>query len=99
MIPCIRCGKVPEPVFAREPALAEGLTAQPHKATVFYSHGQYGSTVFDEMGRQYLHILICDECMIKASREERIALVTPLPPHKPESTSELWLWNYEGEPE
>lgn len=92
MIPCIRCGKTPEPVFPREPDLSEGLTAQPYGATSFTSYGHYGSTVFDEMGREYLYIVICDDCMKTASGEQRIAMCVPMPPERPPVKEQLWIF-------
>lgn len=100
MIPCIRCGKVPEPAFPREPELSKGLTAQPYGATSFTSYGQYGSTVFDEMGREYLYVNVCDDCMKAASAEHRIALCTVIPPIKPPVQEQLWIYKeYEEDPE
>lgn len=100
MIPCLACAKVPEPVFPREPELSQGLTAQPYGATTFTSYGQYGSTVFDEMGRQYLYIVICDDCMKAASERHVIALCTALPPVQPPVREELWIFKEcEEEPE
>lgn len=36
---------------------------QPHGATTFVSHGQYGSTIWDPMDGSYIEINVCDECL------------------------------------
>lgn len=59
---CFKCGKVLERVFS-------DLEYQPYGATSFYSHGQYGSTVFDPMDESYLGIYICDECMVENAQD------------------------------
>lgn len=63
-LPCIVCRR----------ALDDALTGldvnQPADATIFHSHGNYGSTVFDPMSeRERLDINICDECLIAAARD------------------------------
>lgn len=59
---CFKCGKVLERVF-------KDFEDQPWGATCFYSHGQYGSTVFDPMDDSYLGIYICDECMVENAQD------------------------------
>lgn len=59
---CFKCDKVLERAF-------EDVEHQPWGATSFYSHGQYGSTVFDPMDDSYLGIYICDECMVENAQE------------------------------
>lgn len=47
----------------------KNLDNQPYKGTTFTSHGQYGSTVFDNMnGNGFLEINVCDECLRKKAR-------------------------------
>ena len=55
-IPCICCKKLLESVL--QPA-----TSLPHNGTLFYSSGNYGSTVFDPMNEFRLEIIICDDCL------------------------------------
>ncbi len=68
-LPCIVCGKQPETAFER----------QPYGATMFYASGQYGSTVFDPIGEDAeLQINVCDVCLVKASTQDRVDVVTKL---------------------
>lgn len=63
---CFRCDKTLESVFGDD-------TEQPYAATSFYSHGQYGSTVFDPMNsHESLQIHICDECLVKNHGEVKL---------------------------
>lgn len=63
MPPCFICGKPLESVF---PEPCEGIYNQPYQATVFHSHGHYGSTVFDPIRNgKYIEINICDTCLVK----------------------------------
>ena len=81
-LPCVICGTVPEPVFPDGPVFTAevGAPTQPYRATVFFSRGQYGSTVYDPMrNNQRLEINICDSCLTHAARvQRRIALVRHL---------------------
>jgi hypothetical protein len=82
---CIICGFKPEPVFK------DGFAPrQPWGATTFTSYGQYGSTVFDDMGRTYLEINVCDDCMRAKARQGLIALAQPVHVPKPEATYSTW---------
>lgn len=65
-LPCIVCGYAPNPV---DP---DGdVVNQPHGATVFDSHGHYGSTVHDPMmDPHYLEINVCDRCL--RDRKDRV---------------------------
>lgn len=54
---CFKCDKTLERAFKDE-------DTQPWGATSFFSHGQYGSTVFDPMDESYLGVYICDECLV-----------------------------------
>lgn len=41
-------------------------------ATIWRSHGNYGSTEFDSMhGGHWLEVLVCDECLKKKARQVR----------------------------
>lgn len=59
-LPCIVCRK-------ELPAVLEDLPNQPYGGTVFTSHGQYGSTVYDPFNPYYrLELNVCDPCLIEA---------------------------------
>lgn len=59
-LPCFKCGKELEPVMPND----SDRNQQPYKAICFFTHGQYGSTVFDEFDGAMLEINICDECIV-----------------------------------
>lgn len=63
VLPCIVCGTVLENAIPGTPA--DQPYNQPYKGTVFVSHGQYGSTFFDEMSGRFVEITICDDCLRK----------------------------------
>lgn len=72
MIPCFKCGYVPESVDK------EHWPEQPYGATVFTSGGQYGSTVYDPMSNlRHLRIILCDKCLLKHKAEVQEVFVTP----------------------
>lgn len=60
-LPCIACGKGLEDAIPGTPE--HPVENQPYQGTVFTSHGQYGSTVFDSMTGEFLEINVCDECL------------------------------------
>lgn len=59
-LPCFKCDKILEPV------MPDSDRNQPYNATRFETHGQYGSSVFDENDGSLLEINICDECLVKS---------------------------------
>jgi hypothetical protein len=62
-LPCICCGTQLESAIPGTPD--HKVINQPYKGTVFTSTGQYGSTVWDELGSgRFLEITICDECLV-----------------------------------
>lgn len=65
---CIVCG------FKPEDAGIGTTINHPSEATVFTSHGQYGSTAFDPSDGQYLEINICDQCLGSAQRRGQVLL-------------------------
>lgn len=71
-LPCIVCGHVPESVMPGH------ALRQPQGATVFYTVGQYGSTVFDPMSgsRLELEVSVCDGCLTLAAKQRRVILLT-----------------------
>lgn len=51
---------------------------QPHAATVFHSHGHYGSTVWDpplSMVGKTIEVTICDDCLV--ANKDRVLHVVP----------------------
>lgn len=84
---CIICGNRLEPAFPDHGDM--GLIPQPSKGTWFTSHGQYGSTVFDESDGTYLLITICDNDMISLAEAGLILLRRPgwLPQPEPETST------------
>jgi hypothetical protein len=84
--PCFICEKKVASVFPDPP---EYIYNQPYKATVFVSHGHYGSTVFDPViGNRHLEINICDECLLE--RKDRVLHVRPHPPAEQEYDVRVW---------
>ena len=71
VIPCFKCGFVPEPV---DPTHVE----QPYEATAFTSGGHYGSTVYDPMSDyRHLRIIICDKCLLEHKAQVQEVFITP----------------------
>ena len=71
MIPCFKCGYVPEPVNRDFPE-------QPYEATAFTSGGHYGSTVYDPMSNyRHLRIIICDKCLLEHRTEVQEVFISP----------------------
>jgi hypothetical protein len=71
-LPCIICGRELKSAFPREnESTPEWLKHnQPHAGTIFITHGQYGSTVFDPMSDvRSLEINICDSCLLDKARQ------------------------------
>lgn len=66
-LPCIVCGKELRNVMPDE-----GVTNQPSGGTAFSTQGHYGSTAFDPMDWSELEINVCDECLTRAGREQRV---------------------------
>lgn len=60
-IHCFSCNKQLKKVFK------DGEHPQPYGGAMFYSSGNYGSTVWDPMGAGDLLIIICDECIVERS--------------------------------
>lgn len=60
--PCVICGKEFE----------SAGDSMPYKGTMFYSDGNYGSTVYDPMDGSYIRINLCDPCLIEAGSKGRV---------------------------
>jgi hypothetical protein len=68
---CIACRREMQNLMGRQ--------LQPVGGVAFSSPGHYGSTAFDPMDCSTLEIAVCDECLIKAGRDQivaNIAIVT-----------------------
>ena len=89
-LPCILCDKELEPAFK------DLDNNQPYGATTFQSHGQYGSTVWDEppSSRRWLEINICDECLVRKGEEGTVLMVEPIPV-RTEYERELWTGRHD----
>ena len=69
--PCFKCGYVAEPVDQIH-------VDQPYGATIFTSHGHYGSTIYDPMSNyRHLRIIICDSCLLQHHAKVREVFVSP----------------------
>ena len=65
-LPCFKCDKQLDPSVS-------GVMNQPYDGTVFTSHGQYGSTVFDPISDdRFIEITICDDCIVEAAKKRKI---------------------------
>ena len=62
---CFKCNNMLTPV--------QGDSEQSYDSVMFYSHGTYGSRVFDPMDGTYLLINICDRCL-KRPRQDVIVV-------------------------
>lgn len=81
---CLCCGKALEPA---ERGSTDPLTP-PSGATVFFSHGNFGSTLWDPVDDyQHLEVFVCDECL--AGRTERAWHVTA-GARRPNNTYRTW---------
>lgn len=65
-IPCLVCGEILEEVY---PGHTEN---QPSDGNMLFTHGTYGSTVFDPLDGSYLLMVLCDECLVKAGERGRV---------------------------
>jgi hypothetical protein len=51
-----------------------------HGVLEFHAHGNYGSTVYDDLNsREYLTVNICDGCMKRLARKGQVREVTIIP--------------------
>ena len=72
---CIACGSVPKAVFPLLDSDPPEQPEQPLRATIFTSHGNYGSTTFDPGGRvdaEHIRINVCDNCLRTAAAQGRV---------------------------
>lgn len=68
--PCLVCGRELKPIFSDISG-----HRQPDGATMFTTHGNYGSTVFDELDGTQLQINICDGCLKERSGRAHLLIV------------------------
>lgn len=87
-LPCLGCGKPLASIFEL-PLPESGFVNYPSDATIFTTHGNYGSTVFDPGDGSALVINICDACLLQAQVEGRV-LFLPRPPSPPSPVLTLW---------
>ena len=70
---CIACDKDVSNCASEE---HDDFNMPPDGATVWTSHGNYGSTIYDPIsGGEYLECYICDECVTK--KADRVFHVKP----------------------
>ena len=78
-IPCIVCGTTPESVHRSDTLSDSNYPALPYRATMFESHGNHGSTVFDPLNNvEALIANVCDDCLRRASKKGRVYRVKTL---------------------
>lgn len=61
MLPCFKCGRVLDNVFA-------DVDNQPYGGTEFRTYGHYGSTFWDSFDGEELVLNICDDCLREHSK-------------------------------
>jgi hypothetical protein len=72
--PCVICGKQLEPSCGQD---FLDYDDPPSGATYWDTWGNYGSAIFDDPNphkRQMLMVHICDECLTKAAKKDRVLL-------------------------
>lgn len=82
-LPCIVCGRELRNVF-------DEADNQPNDGVVFTSHGNYGSTVFDDFIGQHLEVNLCDPCLVRAGEQGRVLLGQSRSPVKIDGTVVGW---------
>jgi hypothetical protein len=71
---CVVCGKELKPAFEDD----IDNESPPSAATVFTSHGNFGSTLWDPVGSsRYLQVTLCDKCLSQAAAAGRVLLCEP----------------------
>jgi hypothetical protein len=85
ILPCIVCDAGFE-----SPVGSKNESNMPYQGTVFSSHGNYGSTVWDPMWKKTtIEVNICDDCLKKAAREDKVYVCTV----KEDTTYTTALWD------
>lgn len=67
-LPCIVCSKHLDDVFPEY----EQDQNQPCYGLTFVTYGHYGSTSFDPMDGSTLELNVCEECLDKARKDNKI---------------------------
>ena len=69
-LPCLICGVIKDPVL--------GCSDQnhPENASCFQTEGKYGSQVFDPGDGSEIEITLCDNCLKRAIRQQRVYFYT-----------------------
>lgn len=80
-LPCIVCSQTLMNVNRH-------VTNQPHGGTTFYSHGHFGSTVFDPFDGTYLEVNLCDRCLELGAERGHVLLNKDI--KKVNTDSALW---------
>lgn len=87
---CIICGKTLPQAFVHD---TDNAVPEPFGGTWFYSHGQYGSTVYDDMHGEYLLICICDEDILKIAQQGMILERKPVRREVVTRDVDTYVWN------
>jgi len=67
-LPCLVCGKELEQIDS-------GSFNHPNNACACYTHGNYGSCVFDPLNDYHLlEFNVCDECLVKYKDSIRLVI-------------------------
>lgn len=82
---CLVCGRHLQPAMSKS-----DYVNQPYDATTFTTHGQYGSTQFDEFDGTMLEINVCSLCLADRAERGRVLLVTPRRVRQPDPVKTKW---------
>jgi len=67
-IQCLVCGKR---LYTSAPYTKENCWGTCYDGIIFHSVGNFGSTVYDEDGGEYIEAVVCDECVKKRAKRIR----------------------------
>ena len=65
---CLVCDKK---VYTSFPSDSVSSWPMAYDSVVFHSVGNYGSTVYDADGGEYLQMVVCDDCLTKRAKRVR----------------------------
>jgi hypothetical protein len=89
-LPCIVCGRpLDNAIAGLLDDTFSGLANLPADATIFTSHGNYGSTVFDPLDGSLLQVNICDACLLTGQASGRV-IFAPRAPAPPPPVLAIW---------
>lgn len=86
-LPCFKCGK--EFDWAA-PGISHKASGQPAKGVMCSTSGNYGSQVFDSVGRDALYFNICDQCLVEGKHNLIWMETRPSPPRYEYRVSGDW---------